>query len=187
MSKTCPNFKTQHWAGRKKLLDSIKKDLQKVVNSEDIFDKTRKRKAREIWRVDHQILTAGNSGIQNIDSRQRKHHREDEEPEKVDDDSTFSSKIGNSRTNLLLKALKLPKDEKRIIKSNPGHESSISLRQNDVKVDDIDMTLSKDHTNPILERLIGVGGIGRYKIVFFPEENDCDVIKSIFNKMSGRN
>ncbi|CAB4480787.1 unnamed protein product [Rhizophagus irregularis] len=175
MSKTCPNFKTQHWAGRKKLLDSIKKDLQKVVNSEDIFDKTRKRKAREIWRVDHQILTAGNSGIQNIDSRQRKHHREDEEPEK------------HISKNLLLKALKLPKDEKRIIKSNPGHESSISLRQNDVKVDDIDMTLSKDHTNPILERLIGVGGIGRYKIVFFPEENDCDVIKSIFNKMSGRN
>ncbi|CAB5179279.1 unnamed protein product [Rhizophagus irregularis] len=134
MSKTCPNFKTQHWAGRKKLLDSIKKDLQKVVNSEDIFDKTRKRKAREIWRVDHQILTAGNSGIQNIDSRQRKHHREDEEPEK------------HISKNLLLKALKLPKDEKRIIKSNPGHESSISLRQNDVKVDDIDMTLSKDHT-----------------------------------------
>ncbi|CAB4419390.1 unnamed protein product [Rhizophagus irregularis] len=139
MSKTCPKLKTQHWAGRKKLLDSVKKDLQKVVNSEDIFDETRKRKAREIWRLDHQILIAGNSGIQNIDSRQRKHHREDdEEPEK-------SRRIILDYNEDSL-ALKLPKDEKRIIKSNPGHESSISLRQNDVKVDDIDMTLSKDHT-----------------------------------------
>ncbi|PKY49730.1 hypothetical protein RhiirA4_545469 [Rhizophagus irregularis] len=160
MSKTCPKLKTQHWAGRKKLLDSVKKDLQKVVNSEDIFDETRKRKAREIWRLDHQILIAGNSGIQNIDSRQRKHHREDdEEPEKIPwvlqnikrlillyVDLSLSNNYLTCQhilKNLLLKALKLPKDEKRIIKSNPGHESSISLRQNDVKVDDIDMTLSK--------------------------------------------
>ncbi|CAB4381225.1 unnamed protein product [Rhizophagus irregularis] len=143
ISKTCPNFKTQHWAGRKKLLDSVKKDLQKVVNSEDIFDETRKRKAREIWRVDHQILTAGNSGIQNIDSRQRKHHREeDEERTKsrriildYNEDSLGVAKY--KKINITI-SLKLPKDEKRIIKSNPGHESSISLRQNDVKVDDID-------------------------------------------------
>lgn len=27
--------------------------------------------------VEHQILTAGNSGTQNIDNRQRKHHREE--------------------------------------------------------------------------------------------------------------
>ncbi|RGB30258.1 hypothetical protein C1646_818027 [Rhizophagus diaphanus] len=58
---------------------------------------TNKIKKTESDEVDHQILTAGNSGNQNIDSRQRKHHRVyDEELEKVDDDSTFSSKIGNS-------------------------------------------------------------------------------------------
>ncbi|CAB5387052.1 unnamed protein product [Rhizophagus irregularis] len=81
--------------------------------------------------VDHQILTAGNSGIQNIDSRQRKHHREE------DEERTKSRRIILDYNEDSL-ALKLPKDEKRIIKSNPGHESSISLRQNDVKVDDID-------------------------------------------------
>jgi len=150
--------------------------------------------------VEHQILTAGNSGIQNIDNRQRKHHREettdDEEPEEVDDDES-SSKIGKQKQrrtrngriipnynedslNVVEKSLELPKDKsKRIKKSNIGHESSTSSRQNDIEVDEIDMTLSE---NPIIERLIGVGGIGRYKIVFLPEENDCDVIKLIFNK-----
>ncbi|GBB90639.1 hypothetical protein RclHR1_17660003 [Rhizophagus clarus] len=177
-------YKTYKQKGRKKLLDSIKKDLQKIANSnsEYILDETRKRKAQEIldyWKhwtaskkkmlpdttlnirtlqVEHQILTAGNSGTQNIDNRQRKHHREettDEEPEEVDDDES-SSKIGK---------------QKQLRES--------SSRQNDIEVDEIDMTLSE---NPIIERLIGVGGIGRYKIVFLPEENDCDVIKLIFNK-----
>ncbi|GBC45676.2 uncharacterized protein OCT59_013563 [Rhizophagus irregularis] len=151
--------------------------------------------------VEHQILTAGNCGTQNIDNRQRKHHREettdDEEPEEVDDDES-SSKIGKQKQrrrtrngriipnynedslNVVEKSLELPKDKsKRIKKSNIGHESSTSSRQNDIEVDEIDITLSE---NPIIERLIGVGGIGRYKIVFLPEENDCDVIKLIFNK-----
>ncbi|CAG8705295.1 10143_t:CDS:10 [Funneliformis caledonium] len=198
-------YKTYKQKGRKKLLDNIKKDLQKIANSDYILDETRKRKAQEIldyWKhwtaskkkmlpdttlnirtlqVEHQILTAGNSGTQNIDNRQRKHHREettdDEEPEEVDDDEP-SSKIDS--LNVVEKSLELPKDKsKRIKKSNIGHESSTSSRQNDIEVDEIDMTLSE---NPIIERLIGVGGIDRYKIVFLPEENDCDVIKLIFNK-----
>ncbi|CAG8532771.1 2966_t:CDS:10 [Funneliformis mosseae] len=217
-------YKTYKQKGRKKLLDNIKKDLQKIANSDYILDETRKRKAQEIldyWKhwtaskkkmlpdttlnirtlqVEHQVLTAGNSGTQNIDNRQRKHHREqttdDEEPEEVDDDEP-SSKIGKQKQrrirngriipnynedslNVVEKSLELPKDKsKRIKKSNIGHESSTSSRQNDIEVDEIDMTLSE---NPIIERLIGVGGIGRYKIVFLPEENDCDVIKLIFNK-----
>jgi hypothetical protein len=46
--------------------------------------------------------------------------------------------------NVVEKSLELPKDKsKRIKKSNIGHESSTSSRQNDVKVDEIDITLSK--------------------------------------------
>ena len=47
-------YKTYKQKGRKKLLDSIKKDLQKIANSEYILDETRKRKAQEIldyWKV----------------------------------------------------------------------------------------------------------------------------------------
>ncbi|CAG8743117.1 6639_t:CDS:2, partial [Acaulospora morrowiae] len=112
--------------------------------------------------LEHQVLPAGNSGTQSINSYQRKHHRDettdDDEPEK-------QCRIRKTSTD----------ESKRIIRQ----ESSTSSGQNDIEVDEIDMLLSE---NPIIQRLIEAGGIGRYKIVFLPEENDCDAIKSIFNK-----
>ncbi|RIA93295.1 hypothetical protein C1645_819606 [Glomus cerebriforme] len=95
--------------------------------------------------VEHQILTAGNSETQNIDNRQKKYHREemtdDEELKEVDDDES-SSKIDS--LNVVKKSLELPKDKsKRIKKSNIGYESSTSSRQNNIEVNEIDMTLSE--------------------------------------------
>ncbi|CAI2192888.1 10870_t:CDS:10, partial [Funneliformis geosporum] len=146
--------------------------------------------------VEHQILTAGNSGFQNIDNHQRKHYQEETtdnvELEKFNDDehSTSNSKIDHKQKQRKTKSgrIIIPDynedssdvvEEAGLDRSNIRHESSTPSKKNDVEVDEIDMTLSE---NPIVERLMKAGGIGRYKIVFLPEENDCDAIKLTLNK-----
>ncbi|RHZ90211.1 hypothetical protein Glove_4g2 [Diversispora epigaea] len=78
------------------------------------------------------------------------------------------SDVGNKRT--CEKENETP--SKKVINNNP------SLNQ-DVDEDHGEMASSE---NPIVKRLTEVDGIAQYKIVFLPEENDCDPVKSIFNK-----
>ncbi|PKY55857.1 hypothetical protein RhiirA4_475647 [Rhizophagus irregularis] len=66
---------------------------------------------------------------------------DDEELEEVDDDES-NFKIDS--LNVVKKSLELSKDKsKRIKKSNIGYESLTSSKQNDIEVDEIDITLSE--------------------------------------------